>query len=73
MKKTNTTVKNEWKEYCESKLAILVRDHNSYKKVKYIAAVKDYRTAIDNLISFAERQGVKIGYTIDKKGYLTVA
>lgn len=73
MKKTNTTAKSEWKEYCESKLAILVRGHNSYKKVKYTAAVKDYRTAIDNLIYFAERQGVKLGYTVDNKGYLTIA
>ena len=72
MKKTNTKT-NEWKEYCESKLAILIKDHNSYKKVKYTAAVRDYRTAIDNLIFFAERQGVKLGYTVDKKGYLTIA
>lgn len=69
MTKANT----EMKTYCESKLAILVKDHNHYKKVKYTAAVKDYRTAIDNLIYFAERQGIKIGYTVDKKGYLTVA
>ena len=72
MKKTNTKT-NEWKEYCESKLAILVRDHNHYKKVKYTAAVKDYRTAIDNLIYFADRQGVKVGYTVDNKGYLAIA
>ena len=41
--------------------------------MRYTAAVKDYRTAIDNLIYFAERQGVKIGYTVDNKGYLTIA
>ena len=72
MKKTNTKA-NEWKEYCESKLAILIKDHNSYKKVKYTAAVRDYRTAIDNLIFFAERQGVKLGYTLATKGYLPIA
>lgn len=69
MTKENT----EMKTYCESKLTILVRDHNHYKKVKYTAAVKDYRTAIDNLICFAECQGIKMGYTVDKKGYLTIA
>ncbi len=59
--------------YCTNKLHILVRDHNDYKKVGYTAAVKDYRTAIDNLVAFAERQGIKIGYTEDAQGYLAVA
>ncbi len=69
MKKVNKEMKN----YCENKLNLLVRDHNHYKKVKYTAAVKDYRTAIDILIRFAEQQGVKLGYTVDQNGYLTVA
>lgn len=64
--------KTETESYCKGKLATLVRDHNHYKKVRYTAAVNDYRTAIDNLIAYAERQGIKMGYKVDEKGYLEV-
>lgn len=60
------------KAYCEDKLNILIRDHNHYQKVRYTAAVKDYRTAIDNLIYVAGRQGIKLGYTVSRAGYLAV-
>ena len=61
------------KEYAESKAAILVRDHNHYKKYKNEAAVKDYRTALDNLIYVAGRQGWKITYTVSRAGYIALA
>lgn len=67
------TISNEERAYCESNLELLIRDHNHYQKVNYAEAVKDYRTAIEDLIRYAARLGVKIGYTVDKNGYLTMA
>lgn len=60
------------KEYCTSKLAILVRDHNHYVKVKYTDAVKDYRRAIDNLIYVAKSVGITMKYAVEKNGCITV-
>ena len=61
--------------YCKhkNKLNALVRDHNHYNKVKYTDAVVDYRTAINHLIDYAKRNGIKLGYTMDENGYITVA
>ena len=50
-----------------------MRDHNHYNKVKYKDAVEDYRTAIEDLVDYAKRNGIKIGYTMDGNGYITVA
>ena len=36
-------------------------------------AVVDYRTAINYLIDYAKRNGIKLGYTMDENGYITVA
>ena len=58
------------KAYCEGKLKALIRDHNHYLKVNYTEAVEDYRTAIDNLVYVAGRQGIKLTYTVDEKGYI---
>lgn len=60
-------------KYAREKAEILVRDHNHYKKVGYEAAVKDYRTALDNLIYVAARIGCKISYTVSKSGMLSLA
>ena len=65
--------KKEIRNYCKNKLNALVRDHNHYNKVKYTDAVKDYRTAIEVLIDYAKRNGIKLGYTMDENGYITVA
>ena len=58
------------KAYAKHKLALLIKDHNHYLKVGYDAAVKDYRTAIDMLISVAARQGIKMHYTVTADGYI---
>ena len=58
------------KSYAQRKLALLIKDHNHYIKVGYDAAVKDYRTAIDMLISVATRQGIKMHYTVTADGYI---
>ena len=58
------------KAYAEHKLALLIKDHNHYVKVGYTAAVKDYRKAIDMLISVATRQGIKMHYTVTADGYI---
>lgn len=58
------------KAYAEHKLALLIKDHNHYVKVGYADAVKDYRTAIDMLISVAVRQGIKMHYTVTYDGYI---
>ena len=60
------------KQYCTSKLAALVRDHNHYVKVRYTDAVKDYRRAIDNLIYVAASLGIKMKYAVEKDGCITV-
>jgi hypothetical protein len=65
--------KKEIRNYCKNKLNALVRDHNHYNKVRYTDAVKDYRTAIEVLIDYAKRNGIKLGYTMDENGYITVA
>lgn len=65
--------KKEIRAYCKNKLNALVRDHNHYKKARCTDAVKDYRTAIEILIDYAKRNGIKIGYTEDENGYLAVA
>ena len=65
--------KKEIRNYCKNKLNALVRDHNHYNKVKYKDAVEDYRTAIEDLVDYAKRNGIKIGYTMDENGYITVA
>ena len=65
--------KKEIRNYCKNKLNALVRDHNHYNKVKYKDAVEDYRTAIGDLVDYAKRNGIKIGYTMDENGYITVA
>ena len=65
--------KKEIRNYCKNKLNALVRDHNHYNKVKYTDAVKDYRTAIEVLIDYAKRNGIKLGYTMDENGYIAVA
>ena len=65
--------KKEILNYCKNKLNALVRDHNHYNKVRYTDAVKDYRTAIEVLIDYAKRNGIKLGYTMDENGYITVA
>ena len=41
--------------------------------MKYKDAVEDYRTAIGDLVDYAKRNGIKIGYTMDENGYITVA
>ena len=58
--------------YCIEKAKALVRDHNHYRKVRYTEAVKDYRTALDNLIYVAGRQGWKISYSVSRAGYITL-
>ena len=58
--------KKEIRNYCKNKLNALVRDHNHYNKV-------NYRTAIEVLVDYAKRNGIKIGYTMDENGYITVA
>ena len=55
--------KKEIRNYCKNKLNALVRDHNHYNKVKYKDAVEDYRTAIGDLVDYAKRNGIKIGWT----------
>lgn len=65
--------KKEIRNYCKNKLNALVRDHNHYNKVRYTDAVKDYRTAIEVLIDYAKRNGIKLGYMMDENGYITVA
>ena len=60
------------KTYAENKANLLARDHNAYKKMKYEDACKDYRTALDNLIYVAGRKGIKISYTTDNKGFITI-
>ena len=52
--------KKEIRNYCKNKLNALVRDHNHYNKVKYKDAVEDYRTAIEDLVDYAKRNGIKI-------------
>ena len=56
--------KKEIRNYCRNKLN---------NKVKNTDAVKDYRTAIEVLIDYAKRNGIKLGYTMDENGYITVA
>ena len=58
------------KAYAKHKLALLIRDHNHYVKVRYTDAVKDYRTAIDMLIATAKRQGIKMSYKVTADGYI---
>ena len=58
--------------YAKNKAAILVRDHNAYRKMRYEEACKDYRTALDNLIYVAGRKGIKISYKVSRAGYLTI-
>ena len=58
-------------DYARSKAAILVRDHNAYRKMKYEAACKDC-TALDNLIHVAGRKGWKISYKVSRAGYITL-
>ena len=65
--------KKEIRNYCKNKLNALVRDHNHYKKVRYTDAVEDYRTAIEVLVAYAKRNGIKLVYTEDENGYLEVA
>ena len=60
------------KQYAINKAKALVRDHNAYRKMKYTAACKDYRTALDNLIYVAGRKGWKITYTVSRAGYITL-
>ncbi len=60
------------KTYAENKANLLARDHNTFRKMKNEAACKDYRTALDNLIYVAARQGFEISYTTDKKGFITI-
>lgn len=65
--------KKEIKAYCTGKMKALVRDHNHYNKVNYKEAVTDYRTAIDDLIYYASRYGIKMGYKVEQNGDITVA
>jgi len=58
--------------YAESKAAMLVRDHNAYRKMRYDEACADYRTALDDLIRVAARKGWKITYKVSRAGYLTL-
>lgn len=60
-------------KYAREKAEILVRDHNYYKKYGDTAAVKDYRTALDNLIYVAARIGCKISYKVSRNGMLSLA
>ena len=54
-------------DYARSKAAALVRDHNAYRKIKYVAGYKDYRTALDNLFHVAGRKGWKISNDVRHK------
>lgn len=65
--------KKEIRAYCKNKMTALIRDYNHYKKVKYVDAYQDYKTAIDVLVDYAKRNGIKIGYKEDENGYLVVA
>lgn len=67
------TTKKEIRTYCKNKMTALIRDYNHYKKVRYVEAYEDYKTAIDVLVDYAKRNGVKIGYTADENGYLAMA
>ena len=58
------------KSYVQRKLALLIKDHNHYVQVRYADAVKDYRTAIDMLISVVGCQGIKMHYTVTADGYI---
>ena len=58
--------------YCINKLNLLIRDYNHYKKMNDSAAMADYRTAIDNLIYVANRQGIKWRCTMTEDGYLAI-
>lgn len=60
------------KTYVETTAAALIRDHNAYRKVRYDAACNDYRTALDNLLHVAKRQGIEITYKVSRAGYLSL-
>ena len=60
------------KAYAEHKAALLAKEHNHYRKVGYTAAVKDYRTALDNLCHVAKRTDIEIAYMFSKAGYITI-
>ena len=66
----NKEVNTMNKAYAKHKLALLIRDHNHYVKVRYTDAVKDYRTAIDMLVATAKRQGIKMSYKVTADGYI---
>ena len=58
--------------YARNKANSLIRDYNSYRKMKNGEACRDYKTALDNLISVADRHGWKINYTVSRAGYITL-
>ena len=58
--------------YCANKLNLLIKDYNYYKRIGDTAAMADYRTAIDNLIYVANRQGIKLRCTMTEDGYLAI-
>ena len=61
------------KTYAENKANLLARDHNAFRKMKNEAACRDYKTALDNLIHIAARQGIKISYATDNNGFITIS
>ena len=60
------------KAYAQNTAKALVRDYNAYRRMNYTAACKDYRTALDNLIRVAARQGWKMSYTVTSEGFITL-
>lgn len=60
------------KNYVENRAAALIRDHNAYRKMRYDAACKDYRTALDDLLHVAKRSGIEISYKVSRAGYLSL-
>ena len=60
------------KAYIETKAALLIAQHNHYRKVRCEAACTDYRTALDNLLHVAKRQGIEITYKVSRAGYLSL-
>ena len=60
------------KAYAENTAKALVRDYNAYRRMRYTAACKDYKTALDNLIHVAGRHGFKMSYTLSSDGFITL-
>ena len=61
------------KDFFKNRIKTLVRTHNTYNKAKHTAACKDYRTALENTVAAARKNGFEFTYTTTKAGYIHLA